>query len=204
MNKLLVIHSSLFDANIGVTRRLTAQMVAGFIERNRDLEIRERDLALSPPAHAGLDLIAGSRKTLGDRTQAESEAVADAMAHIEDLLWCDTMIVGAPMYNAGIPSALKAWIDNVSLAGITFRYTADGKEGLVPGKKAYLITSRGGRYGEDGPASGNYADPHLKCSLSFLGIDDVDVVVADAQAFPHLRDDAFAIAQTRITDLIAI
>ena len=111
---------------------------------------------------------AGQRR----RTLLSDELVAELRA-------ADVLVVGVPMYNFGIPSPLKAWFDHVARAGVTFRYTDQGPQGLLTGKRAVLLHTRGGSYA--GTAADHQA-PHVRQFLGFLGIEDVDEIFAEGLA----------------------
>ena len=103
----------------------------------------------------------------------------------------DVLVVGAPMYNFGIPSTLKAWIDRIAVAGKTFRYTADGPEGLAGGKRVIVASGRGGAYGDASPA--DFQEAYLRQVFGFLGIRDIDFVRAEGVALsPEHRAAAIA------------
>jgi FMN-dependent NADH-azoreductase len=119
--------------------------------------------------------------------QAAAKHSDDAIQEIKD---ADVIVIGAPLYNFGIPSTLKAWVDHIARAGITFRYTATGPEGLITGKKVYVAMSSGGIYSE-GPSAGyDFVAPYLKAVLGFLGMTDVTVVRAEGLAIPDLQATA--------------
>ena len=123
--------------------------------------------------------------TLGAMRSESAEVQASAAAGqkaLQELLAADTLVLAAPMYNFGIPSTVKAWLDHVIHPGKTFQYGANGPEGLLKGKKAVLVLSTGGAYTE-GPAKGmDFVEPYLRAVLGFIGITDVTVVRAEAQA----------------------
>jgi FMN-dependent NADH-azoreductase len=121
--------------------------------------------------------------TLGAlRSETPQAAAAAGQKALQELLDADTVVLAAPMYNFGIPSALKAWLDHVIHPGKTFQYGASGPEGLLKGKKAVLVLSTGGAYTE-GPAKAmDFVEPYLRTVLGFIGITDVTVVRAEAQA----------------------
>ncbi|RYY06683.1 MAG: FMN-dependent NADH-azoreductase, partial [Sphingobacteriaceae bacterium] len=97
----------------------------------------------------------------------------------------------APMYNFTIPSVLKAWIDHIARAGITFKYNADGSStGLITGKKVYLAVSTGGVYSSGDAVSADFVTPYLKAVLAFMGLTDVTVIRAEGFAIPALQGDA--------------
>jgi FMN-dependent NADH-azoreductase len=103
------------------------------------------------------------------------------------------------MYNFGIPSTLKAWFDHVLRAGVTFRYTENGPEGLVTGKKAFVIESRGGLYTEGPTQSLDSQEPHLRNLLGFIGITDVTFVRAEKLAFgPEAREHSIGAARAHL------
>jgi FMN-dependent NADH-azoreductase len=112
-----------------------------------------------------------------DEGQAARVAFADRL--IEELEQADTIVIAAPMYNFSVPSTVKAWIDHIARAGRTFRYTAEGPQGLLTGKKVYLALSRGGIYTQ-GPASAlDHQESYLRAVLSFVGLTEVTVVHAE-------------------------
>jgi FMN-dependent NADH-azoreductase len=135
-----------------------------------------RDLALKPhpvldePALGALFTPAPQRTP----EQAARAALDDAL--IAEIQAADVVVVGAPMYNFGVPAALKNWIDAIARAGVTFLYTEKGPEGLLKGKKVFVATTRGGKY-RDTPADSQV--PHLKTVLSFLGMTDIVFVYAE-------------------------
>lgn len=113
------------------------------------------------------------------RTQEQKDRVAQDDATIAQLLEADTIVIGVPLYNFGEPVQLKAWIDSISRAGVTFRYTSNGPEGLVKGKKVYVAFARGGKY-RDTPA--DTQTPYLRNVLAFLGMTDVTFLHAEGLA----------------------
>jgi FMN-dependent NADH-azoreductase len=123
--------------------------------------------------------------TLGAMRAESAEAQAGAangLKVLQELISADTLVLAAPMYNFGIPSGLKAWLDHVIHPGKTFQYGANGPEGLLKGKKAILVLATGGAYTE-GPAKAmDFVEPYLRTVLGFIGITDVTVVRAEAQA----------------------
>ncbi len=112
-----------------------------------------------------------------DPNAAEAEKV------MEEFLAADVVVVGAPMYNFGISSTLKAWIDRVAVAGKTFRYTSAGPEGLAGGKRVIVASSRGGIYTAGTPAAAmDFQEPYLRAVFGFLGITDIEFVRAEGMA----------------------
>lgn len=159
-----------------VSRQLTADIVAQLKQQTPALEISYRDLAAQPLPHW--------TPAVADPTTAEA---AQGSTLLEEFLAADTVVIGAPMYNFGISSQLKAWIDRVAVAGKTFRYTAAGVEGLARGKRVIIASSRGGQYVE-GPAAGlDHQETYLRAVLGFLGVTDISMVRAEGVAISDAR-----------------
>ena len=133
------------------------------------------------------------------RTPEQQEAVRHSDEAIAEIMAADTIVIDAPLYNFGIPSTLKAWIDHIARAGVTFRYTAAGPEGLVKGKKIYVAMASGGVYSEGPMTSYDFVPPYLKAVLGFLGMTDVTVQRVEGLAIPDLQATALDKAIANIT-----
>ncbi|MEL7301799.1 MAG: NAD(P)H-dependent oxidoreductase [Pseudomonadota bacterium] len=157
-----------------VTRDLTEKVTA----RLGAERVITRDLS------DGIDLLdegwlAANWTAPNERSAAQKAALAGSDTLIEELMAADTLVIGAPIYNFGIPAALKAWIDQVARAGITFKYTDTGPQGLLEGKRAIIVTASGGtKVGSEI----DFATGYLKFALGFIGITDVELVAADQMA----------------------
>ncbi len=183
--KLLHIDSSALADN-SVTRQLTAAIVARWQDEMPGLEVTYRDLDAAPLPHL-------TGPVLAKVDPAVAEASEEAL---RQFLEADVVVIGAPMYNFGIPSTLKAWIDRIAVAGRTFRYTEKGPEGLAGNKKVIIASGRGGIH--SGAAS-DFQEPYLKFVLGFLGITDVEFVRAEGVNYsPQHRTDALASALASI------
>ena len=190
--QLLHIDSSILGEN-SATRTLGAAVVARFRDQVPDLEVRYHDLHAEPLPHLSAGSLAGV-----DPTEA-----ARAERAIEDLLAADVLVIGAPMYNFSIPSTLKAWIDRVAVAGRTFRYTAEGPEGLATGKRAILVIAQGGVHAEHAPSE--HHESYLKWMLGFLGITEIEVVRAQGLALgAEQRSAALAAARRSLPAPLAV
>ena len=183
--KLLHLDSSALGAN-SVTRELSAAIVARWEDALPGLRVDYRDLDAEPVAHLTGEVLA----------KADAAQAAEGERLLAQFLACDVIVIGAPMYNFGIPSTLKAWIDRVAVAGKTFRYTADGPVGLAGGKRVIVASGRGSVHG-DGPS--DFQESYLRQVFGFLGIEDVEFVRAEGVALsPQHRADALAAAHTAI------
>ncbi|TWI11618.1 FMN-dependent NADH-azoreductase [Aerolutibacter ruishenii] len=188
--KLLHIDSSALGAN-SVTRDLSAAVVARWQDAVPDLSVQYRDLDANPVPHLTRGSLAGTN----------AEEAAKAAAVLEQFLAADVIVIGVPMYNFGIPSTLKAWIDRIAVAGKTFRYTENGPEGLAGGKKVIVASGRGGLHTG---APSDFQEPYLTFVLGFLGITDVEFVRAEGVAYsPEHRTTAIAEAKAAIASPLA-
>ena len=156
---------------------VSRQLADRVIERLGPDRVIVRDLAETPLPQVTGTWITAARSTPPDeRSEAQLEETAQSDALIEEMRAADVLVIGLPMYNFMVPASLKAWIDLVARAGLTFRYTAEGPEGLMEGKRAILAVASGGT--EVG-SPGDFATPYMRHVLGFLGIEDVQIVASD-------------------------
>jgi FMN-dependent NADH-azoreductase len=174
---ILQINSSLRGANSESTR-VAANIVAKLRAANPGATVTVRDVGANP--HPVLDEAAlGALFTPADqRTPEQAARVAQDDALIAEIQAADAVVIGAPMYNFGMPVQLKAWFDAIARAGVTFRYTESGPEGLLKNKKVFVATARGGIYPEDADPQ----VPHIRMLLNFLGMTDSTFVYSNGQA----------------------
>lgn len=163
-----------------------------------------RDLTRHPLPHID-DSFALARNTPTDflsSTQRETLATSDEL--LVELFAADTLVIAAGMINFGIPSSLKAYIDLIVRPGISFRYGEKGPEGLIKGKKAYLVVARGGVYTQGPMQAYNFQDTYLKAALGFIGITDVEVIAVEGVAFgPEATEKAVGAALARVEAIAA-
>jgi FMN-dependent NADH-azoreductase len=202
MSTALVLTSSALG-EASVSNQLVQDAVSELRSQDPGLRVITRDLGSSPISHITLDSATALR---GGEPANAAQAAAQALSNelIAELEAADIVVIGAPMYNFGIASTLKTWFDYVLRAGITFRYTESGPEGLLKGKRAIVIESRGGLYSE-GPAQlMDSQEPHLRTLLGFIGITDVTFVRAEKLAFgPEAREQAIDAARRVIQNEFA-
>lgn len=177
--KLLHVDSSINGA-ASVSRGLTRLAVDQWLAAHPGTEVEYLDLAVDTPPHFSADSLGIRRAPVGEVSDAEKQENALAEALVSQFLAADVIVVGAPLYNFSIPSQLKAWIDRLAQAGRTFRYTAEGPDGLAKGKTVVAVLSRGGIYStsEAGQAM-EHQETYLKTIFGFFGITDVRVVRAE-------------------------
>jgi FMN-dependent NADH-azoreductase len=200
MTKVLIIDSAATGA-ASVSRKLTSEFAQELRRHQPAVTITRRDVGTAPIPHLTEATVGAIRGAAAETDEARA-ALALSNQLISELKEADVIVFGAPMYNFGIPSTLKTWFDHVLRAGITFRYTAAGPEGLVKGKRAIVIESRAGLYSEGPAAANDSQEPHLRTLLSFMGVDDVTFVRAEKLAFgPEIASDAIAQAAQTLAGL---
>jgi FMN-dependent NADH-azoreductase len=200
--KLLHIDSSVLGPH-SVSRQVSAAVVDRLRLETPNLAITYRDLSSTPLAH-----LSGSHLAAAQGAPAEAALVQDlaaGQAVLEEFLAADIVVLGAPMYNFTIPSQLKAWIDRIVIAGKTFKYGAQGPEGLAGNKRVIIAVSRGGFYGAGTPAAvGEHLETYLRWVFGFIGVANPEFIPADGiQMGPEHREKALAGALHAATNLNA-
>jgi FMN-dependent NADH-azoreductase len=175
MKTLLQINSSLFQSG-GQSSQLAERFAAEWRAANPSGQVIVRDIGREPVPHLTAERFQAFLAKPADRTPEQQAVAGFSDMLIDELQSADVIVLGLPMYNFGVPSSLKAYFDHVARAGVTFRYTERGPEGLITGKKAYVFATRGGTY------AGTPADTetqYVRAFLAFIGIDDVEFVYAE-------------------------
>ena len=198
-NHVLQIDSSVFGEQ-GQSSQLTAHLVEA-LKRQQPTTLTYRNLAAEPLPHlTGATLVALGTEAAA-RTPEQTATVAMADELIAELQAANTLVLAAPMYNFAVPSTLKAWMDYVARAGVTFRYTANGPEGLLTHKKAYVVTTRGGLH--QGKASDSQTT-FVNTFLNFIGITDVAWIYAEGINMGDRKATAIAEAKPQIDQLLEV
>lgn len=188
MNILHVISSPRKAASYSI--QLGNALVEELQTANPGSTVTVRDLTNKPFPHLEEVHLQSFFTPAENHTPEQQEAIRHSTEALAELMAADVVVIGAPLYNFGVSSTLKAWIDHISRAGITFRYTANGPEGLVKGKKVYLAVASGAVYSEGPYASYDFVAPYLKAVLGFLGMTDVEVARVEGTSIPELKDGA--------------
>jgi FMN-dependent NADH-azoreductase len=173
--KVLRVDSSARSGD-SMSRRVADTLIHQLREREGAVEVRVRDLAVAAPSFVDADRVNANFTPPEQRDEKQKMALAESNALVSELRSADVVVIGVPIYNFGIPAALKAWVDMVARARLTFRYTENGPVGLLKDKRAYLAVASGGT--AVGSAM-DFATGYLRHVLGFLGIDDVQIVAAD-------------------------
>ena len=201
--KLLHIDSSILGAQ-SVSRQLSAETVAAWVAAHPDTEVDYLDLAVDTPPHFGADAM-GFRTGQAATTDAQRAQNAISEKLVSQFLAADVVVIGAPFYNFTIPSQLKSWIDRVLQAGRTFRYTANGPEGLAGDKTVIVVESRGGIYSaSEGGRAAEHQETYLQTIFGFVGIHNVQFVRAEGLGMgPDARAAGIANGQADIARVVA-
>lgn len=198
---ILQINSSA-RADQSQSTRLAASIVERLQRANPHARLTVRDLGRTPHPELGESALAALFTPADQRTPEQAARVALDDALIAELQAADVVVLGVPMYNFGVSSQLKNWIDAIARSGVTFRYTDKGPVGLVQGKKVYVALTRGGLY-RNTPADTQV--PYLTNVFAFLGMTDVQFIYAEGLAMgPEAEQKALASAQTQIDDALAL
>lgn len=175
MSRVLIIESSARQQD-SVSRQLTQTFIKQWQAAHPGDQISVRDLAVTPVPHLDINLLGGWMKPAGQRNEIEEASLQRSNELTDELLAADVLVMAAPMYNFAIPSTLKAWLDHVLRAGVTFKYTETGPQGLLNGKRAYVLTARGGIYAG---STADHQEPYLRQVMGFIGIHDVEFIHAE-------------------------
>lgn len=205
MSNLLLVTSSLFGDQSKSTQ-IAREFVDAWHRPHPGTTVTERSLAPGSIPHLSLEVLGAVMTPADQRSAAQAASVAFADQMIAELEAADTIVLAVPMYNFTVPSTLKAWIDHVARAGRTFRYTENGPEGLLKGKKVFVVTGRGGVYSGDVPAKVlDFQEPYLRGFLGFLGLTDVTFIhVEGLNIGPETAEQGFKRARDTIAAILAL
>jgi len=180
MSKVLVITASPRGER-SVSRKLTTDFAQQWAQNHPKETVLLRDVGHHPVPHVTESWVLGAFAPADAQTPESKAAIAVSNQLVDEFLGADRYIFGVPMYNLNIPSTFKAYIDQIVRAGRTFATGPNGYEGLVKGKKALFITSSGGSFVAGSPfAAYNFQEPYLRAIFGFIGVTDVQFVVADS------------------------
>jgi len=178
---ILHINSSVRSTG-SVSRQLTSEFIKKLQAASPGSRVIERDLAKHPVPHLTETMMGAYFTAPEQRTSEQAQTVKLSDELVAELQSADIVVIGAPMYNFSVSSTLKAWIDHVARAGVTFKYGANGPEGLLKNKKLYVFTSRGGVYSQGPAKTMDFHETYLRAVLGFLGITDVSFIHSEGLA----------------------
>jgi FMN-dependent NADH-azoreductase len=178
--------------------KLGTAIVEKINNSNSDVNVKVKDLTLKPFPHLEEAHLNAFFTLEENYTEADKEAIKLSNEAIAEIFEADILVIGAPMYNFTISSTLKAWIDHIARAGITFKYTEGGPVGLIKGKKVYLAVTTGGIYSSGEYQSLDFVASYLKVILGFLGVTDITLVRAEGFAISGIAETALPLAIANI------
>jgi FMN-dependent NADH-azoreductase len=195
--KLLRIDSS--ARRNSISRQLTQKFVDVWKKENPEGEVIERDLAQTTLPHITDEWMLAAHSDPATLTSAQREVLAISDTLVDELLAADTIVIGAPMYNLTVSAPLKAWIDQIVRAGRTVLWNASGAEGVLKGKKVFVLTSRGGSFRPGTPtAQYDHQEPYLRHILGFIGLSDVTFIHAENQKPGDLAEPSRSAAMEQL------
>lgn len=199
---ILHIDASASDAKTSHTRRLSAALVSRLTAQG-DATVTRRDVGADRLPHVDTT-IRQAWMPGAENDPAHADIRRRSSTLIDEIKNADTIVIGSPMYNFSVPSTLKSWIDHIAVAGQTFRYTQTGPEGLLTGKKVYLVLSSGGVYSQ-GPFQGyEHLDTYLRSIFGFLGLKDIVTLRAEGIAMgPVIEEKAMQDVMDEIEEVVA-
>ena len=184
MQKALVVHSSPRQ-QASSSRKLAQAVLERLQKQSPQMQIQVRDLAQKITPHLEESHLAAFFAPADQRTPEHQQSIAHSDEIIREVMDADVLVVSLPMWNFSIPSALKAWIDHLVRAGVTFRYGPKGPEGLIIGKKVYLVIASGGIYTQGPAQSVDFTENYLRAVLGFLGMKDLSVFRVEGTSLPE-------------------
>lgn len=190
MKKILNIVSSA-KGNNSYSIKLSNAIIDKLLAAYPDSQVKTHDLTANPLPHLHESQLNAFFTPVEQRTESHKQLVSYSDQAIQDLKEADFVVIGVPLYNFNIPSSLKAWVDHVVRAGITFSYADGAPKGLVINKKVYLAMATGGVYSEGPMKAYDFAEPFLRFILGFIGLNDITTFRVEGTSLPHLQDAAF-------------
>ena len=186
-----------------VSRQLTQRFVQAWQQEHPQGQVIERDLAATALPHITDEWVQAIHSDPASLTADQKQVLEVSDTLVAELVEADSIVIGAPMYNFAIPAPLKAWIDQVVRVGKTVLFAPSGPQGILKGKKVYVITSRGGAYRPGTPTERfDYQEPYLRHVLAFIGLTDVTFIHAENQKPGPQAEVAKAAAIAQIQQLM--
>jgi len=196
MKTALIVTSSA-NGDASISSGLAATLVDRLRESEPGLHVVLRDVGAEPLPHLTRATVAAIKGTPATPAEHEARSLSDAL--VAELAEADLLVIASPMYNFGMSSTLKSWFDHVVRVGATVRYGENGPEGLMTGKRAVVIESRGGLYSEGPGAAMDGQEAHIRTLLGFMGIADLTFVRAERLGYgPEAAQAAIAEANTAL------
>ncbi|MBD0725847.1 hypothetical protein B6A10_11705 [Flavobacterium sp. L1I52] len=195
--KVLQIKTSLNGDN-SMSNKLSNAIVDEIKKKHSSVQLTERNLAKKNLPHFSLQHFEAFSNNPEMDVQEKEKIIKISDELINEIEQAEIIVIGVPVYNLTIPSTLKSWIDFITRAQKTFRYTTEGPIGLITDKKVYIAISSGGIYSDGSRKSQDFTEPYLRTILGFLGINDITTIRVEGLSIPDINDTAFSKALQRI------
>ena len=189
MKNLLFVTSSASGDN-SHSNWLSSEILKELVNANPGLNVLTRDLGKNPLPYLDESSLRAFFSPKESLMQPQRELLKNSLDAIKELEQAGIVLIGVPMYNLGIPSTLKSWIDHVVRAGITFKYTDNGPEGQLKNKKVYLAISSGGVYTQGSMKDFDFTEPYLKAILNLVGMTDITVFRMEGTGVSDFKETA--------------
>jgi len=199
MKKILNIVSSA-KGDMSFSNKLSGAIIDKLLTVYPGSKVQTRDLAKEPLPHLEGNQIAAFFTPADLRSADHKEAIRNSEEAVKELMAADIIVIGVPLYNFGIPSVLKAWVDHVARAGVTFSYADGTPKGLVINKKVYLAIASGGIYSEGPMQPLDFAEPFLRGSLGWLGMKDITTFRVEGTSIPQFSESALPKAVGQVNE----
>lgn len=185
------------------SRKVTKQVLAELAQKYPQASVTMRDLTVNPLPHLQSEQIAAFFTKPDERSPELREAARLSDEAVAEFLSSDVVVLSTPMWNFGVPSAVKAWIDHIVRAGVTFRFGPNGLEGLAAGKRVIVVTASGSVFSQGPFAAMDFVAPYLRGVFGFMGVTDFHLVRAEGLNDPKAKDSALTTAASQIATAIA-
>ena len=193
-----IVHIDSSIAGREATSSILAKSIVDQLVSGQDAQIHYRDLNQEGLGHLTDEVFSGFRLEATERSEVQQAAAKRSDTYIEELRDADALVLAVPMYNFSTPSTVKAWIDHVARAGVSFTYSENGPVGLLNVKKAYVVSTRGGQYAGSGF---DHQSPWIEQVLKFVGVQEVEFIYAEGLAGANAEQSVQA-ANQKIAELV--
>ena len=183
------------------TIQLGEAIIKKLVAKNNDATVTVRNLTVNPLPYIIDNHIQSFNTPAENRTSEQLKDLVNSDEILSELKNADIIVIGAPMYNFGIPAVLKSWIDHIARAGVAFTYTENGPIGLIQGKKIILAIGSGGVYSEGDYKAYDFIEPYLRTSLGFFGMTDVTTFRIEGVSVSALKENAMQVALDKLSVL---
>ena len=193
-----IVHIDSSIAGREATSSLLAKSIVDQLTNNQDAQVHYRDLNQEVLGHLSEEIFSGFQLEPAQRNDIQQAAAKRSENYIAELKDADALVLAVPMYNFSTPSTVKAWVDHIARAGVSFSYGENGPVGLLNVKKAYVVSTRGGQYAN---TAFDHQSPWIEQVLKFVGVQEVEFIYAEGQAGGN-AEQAVKAANEKIAELV--